>query len=184
LKQLKLYGLGGQGVVTAAKVLSIAVSIYEDAYSNMVPAFGHERRGAPVFTDVMIDNEPVLMNSFVYEPEIVIVFDDTMPDKKIDVSTGITEDAILVLNTANEETAKHYRDTYKFKDIYYVDGTGIALETIGKSIQNGAMLGALASTGTVKIESIEAALKEFFGKKGGDSNAESARKAYENTKKM
>ena len=184
MKQLKLYGLGGQGVVTAAKVLSIAVSIYEDAYANMVPAFGHERRGAPVFTDLMIDNEPVLMNSFVYEPDIVVVFDDAMPDKKIDVSSGITKDAILVLNTANEEMAKHYKDTYDFKDVYYVDGTKIALDTIGKSIQNGAMLGALASTGAVKIDSVTAALKEFFGEKGGDSNAESARKAYENTKKI
>ena len=184
MKQLKLYGLGGQGVVTAAKVLSIAASIYENMYANMVPAFGHERRGAPVFTDLMIDNEPVLMNCFVYEPDIVVVFDDTMPEKNIDVGYGITGEAILVLNTANEKTAGYFKATYGFKEVYYVDGTRIALETIGKGIQNGAMLGALASTGAVKINSVVAALKDFFGEKGGDSNAESARKAYESAKKM
>jgi pyruvate ferredoxin oxidoreductase gamma subunit len=184
LKQIKLYGLGGQGVVTAAKILSIAVSIYEDAYANMVPAFGHERRGAPVFTDLMIDNEPVLMNCFVYEPDIVVVFDDTMPEKRIDVGAGITTEAILILNTTSEETAKQYKDTYGFKDVYYVDGTKIALDTIGKGIQNGAMLGALASTGALRIDSVATALKEYFGDKGGGANAESARKAYEETKKM
>ena len=184
MKQLKFYGLGGQGVVTAAKALSIAVSIHENAYANMVPAYGHERRGAPVYTDLIFDNEPILLNSFVYEPDIVVVLDDTVRNKNINVGTGITKDAILVINTTSETTAKEYKETYGFKEAYYVDGTGVALETIGVGIPNGAMLGALARTGMVKIDSITEALKEFFGAKAGESNAESARKSYEDTKKM
>ena len=184
MKQIKFYGLGGQGVVTAAKVLSVAVSIYEDSYANMVPAYGHERRGAPVYTDLIFDSEPILINSFVYDPDIVIVLDDTVREKSINVGAGITKDAILVINTASEKTAAEYKDAYGFKEVYYVDGTRVALETIGRGIPNGAMLGALAKTGMVKIESITQALIETFGAKAGVSNAESATRAYEATKKM
>ena len=184
MKQIKLYGLGGQGVVTAAKALSIALSIYEGAYANMVPAYGHERRGAPVYTDLMFDGEPILLNSFVYEPDVVIVLDDTVREKNINVGAGITKDAVLVINTASEKTAMDYKDMYGFKEVFFVDGMKIALETIGRGIPNGAMLGALAKTGLVKIDSITEALKEIFGAKAGESNAESARKAYENTEKM
>ena len=73
--KLKFFGLGGQGIVTAAKTLSEAVSIYEEEYAITVPAYGHERRGAPVNTRIMIDSKPVLLNCFVYEPEIVLVSD-------------------------------------------------------------------------------------------------------------
>ena len=184
MKQIKFYGLGGQGVVSAAKALSIAVSIYEGAYANMVPAYGHERRGAPVYTDFIFDSEPILLNCFVYEPDIVVVLDDTIREKHINVSAGRTDDAILVINTASEDIAREYKDDYGFREVYYVDGMQIALETTGRGIPNGAMLGALAKTGMVKIESISEALKELFGAKAGENNAQSARKAYENTKKM
>lgn len=61
MKRLKFYGLGGQGVVTAGKVLSSAVSLHEDKYAITVPAYGHERRGAPVFTDVIVIGNPPLL---------------------------------------------------------------------------------------------------------------------------
>ena len=62
MKRIKFYGIGGQGAVTAAKVLSQAVSIYQDEYAITVPAYGHERRGAPVFAHIIVDTEPVLLN--------------------------------------------------------------------------------------------------------------------------
>jgi len=185
VKQLKFYGLGGQGVVTAAKTLSIAVSIYEDAYAVTIPAYGHERRGAPVYTDMVIDSEPIKTNCFVYIPDIVIVLDDSIIDKhkQVDVSKGKHKDTILVLNTGSEEMAKRYGERYGFRDIYYVNGTEVALRSIGHGIPNGSMLGALAKTGVVEIESVEEALKQVF-KKAGDENGNAARSAYENTKKL
>lgn len=181
--KLKLYGLGGQGIVTAGKMLSEAVSLFEDKYAITVPAYGHERRGAPVNTSIIVDNEPVLLNCFVYTPDIVLVADPTIIEKGVDISQGIHEDSILVLNTEDENVLAIYKK-YNFKDIYYVDGTKIALEHIGKAIPNGSMLGALAATGLVKIESIEKAIKETFGEKAGDKNAKAARDAYEKIKKM
>jgi 2-oxoacid:acceptor oxidoreductase gamma subunit (pyruvate/2-ketoisovalerate family) len=184
MKRIKFYGLGGQGVVTAAKVLSTAVSIHEDKYAITVPAYGHERRGAPVYTDIVVDEKPILVNCFVYEPDIVLVMDETIIEKNVDVSKGKHENTILVLNTSDIETAKMYAEKYDFRKVYYVDGTQVALDNIGRGIPNGSMLGALAHTGIVSIASVESALKEIFGVKAGDKNANSARAAYEQTKEL
>lgn len=181
---IKFYGLGGQGVVTAAKILSTAVSIHEDKYAVTIPAYGHERRGAPVYTDIRIDDKAILANSFVYEPDIVLVLDETIKEKNIDVSQGKHEDTVLVLNASSKSIAKNYKETYGFKEVYYVDATHCALNNIGIGIPNGAMLGALAKTNLVKLDSIEVALDEFFGEKAGVKNAKAAREAYERTEKI
>ncbi len=180
---VKFYGLGGQGVVTAGKILSEAVSLYEDKYAVTVPAYGHERRGAPVNTSIIIDDAPVLINSFVYHPDVVLVMDSTIIDKGIDISQGIHSDSILVLNTGDENVISIYK-SYNFKEIYYVDGTSVALSNIGKGIPNGSMLGALAGTGLVSIDSVEKAIKIAFGEKAGDKNAKAARDAYERIQKI
>lgn len=183
MQRLKFYGLGGQGVVTAAKVLSTAVSIYDGKHAITVPAYGHERRGAPVYTDVMVDQEPIKVNCYVYEPDIVLVLDSIMEDKGVNVGAGKHADTILVLNTGDEAVARAYAERYDFKDVWYVDGTRVAMDAIGRGIPNGSMLGALAKTGISSIESIEKALKDFFGK-AGDMNAKAAKDAYEQTRKL
>ncbi|WP_312810401.1 2-oxoacid:acceptor oxidoreductase family protein [Sedimentibacter sp.] len=180
---IKFYGLGGQGVVTAGKIFSEAISLYEDKYAITVPAYGHERRGAPVNTSIIVDEKPVLINSFVYHPDIVLVMDSTIIDKDIDISQGIHENSILVLNTEDVNVVNMYKK-YNFKEIYYVDGTQIALNNTGRGIPNGSMLGAIAGTGLLTIESIEKAIIESFGEKAGEKNAKAAREAFERIKKM
>ncbi|MCR4429636.1 MAG: 2-oxoacid:acceptor oxidoreductase family protein [Tepidanaerobacteraceae bacterium] len=184
MKKLKFFGTGGQGVVTAAKIFSTAVSLYEDMHAITVPAYGHERRGAPVITDVVMDSEPILMNSFVYVPDIVVVMDETIIDKHVDVSAGKHDGTVLVLNSEEPFMLERYKKIFNANEIFYVDATHIALEVIGKGIPNGSMLGALAATGVVEIDSIEKAIRESFGEKAGDMNAAAARKAYENVKKL
>jgi 2-oxoacid:acceptor oxidoreductase gamma subunit (pyruvate/2-ketoisovalerate family) len=179
--QLKFFGLGGQGVVTAAKMLSYAVSLCEDKYAITVPSYGHERRGAPVFTSIIIDDKPVLLNCFVYEPDIVLAMDDALMEKGIDVSEGKNKTSVLILNYDNPVKIAAYKKL-NFSKMYYVDGTQIALKHIGKGIPNGSMLGALACTGIVKIESIESAILDHFGNKAGKLNGTAAREAYENIK--
>jgi len=179
--QLKFFGTGGQGVVTAAKVLSHAVSLCEDKYAITVPSYGAERRGAPVYTSIIIDNNPVLMNCFVYEPDIVLAMDDTLIDKGIDVSQGKKTNSILVLNSGDPEKIESYKKL-GFAKMYHVDGTQIALKHIGRGIPNGSMLGALVCTGIVKIESVESAIMDNFGSKAGKLNVEAAKEACENVK--
>lgn len=176
LVKIKFYGLGGQGIVTAAKIFSSAVSLHEGRYAITVPAYGHERRGAPVNTSIIVSEEPVLMNSFVYDPDIVLVMDHTVIDKGVNIAEGIHKDSLLVLNTEDEKVVNRFKE-FGFKEIYHVDGTQVALEKIGRGIPNGSMLGALSGTGIVGVESVGNAIKEWFKGKAGDLNAEAAREA-------
>jgi len=179
--QLKFFGLGGQGVVTAAKMLSHAVSLCEDKYAITVPSYGHERRGAPVYTSIIIDSDPVLLNCFVYEPDIVLVMDDSLMEKGIDVSQGKKKTSVLVLNSGDPGKIAAYKKL-GFSKMFIVDGTQIALKHIGRGIPNGSMLGALGCTGIVKIDSVESAIMDHFGPRAGKTNGAAAREAYENVK--
>lgn len=181
MQKIKFFGIGGQGAVTAAKILSEAVSLYQDEYAITVPAYGHERRGAPVFAHIIVDEKPVLLNCYVYEPDIVLVMDETIIDKGIDISEGCHKDTILVLNTGSDEVLERYRAIFPFKKIFRCDGTAAALGAIGLSIPNSAMLGALAKTGIVSIEAVENAVRDSFGKVG-DKNVKAARDAYDSTR--
>lgn len=182
--KLKFYGLGGQGIVTAAKTLAEAVSIQEGGYAITVPSYGHERRGAPVNTSIMVDKMPILLNCFVYEPDIVLVSDVSFLNRGIPIGDGIGQNGVLVLNTGEKETAVRFREKYRFKDVYYADATQIALKTIKRNIPNSAMLGMLARTGIVKIESIMSAVEDMFGKKAGKINSAAAKEAYDETEKI
>lgn len=177
MKKIKFYGLGGQGAVTAAKILSQAVCIYQDDYAITIPAYGHERRGAPVFAHIIVDNKPVLLNCFVYEPDIVLVMDDTLIDKNVNVGEGVHDETVLVLNTNDVEMVDRYKREYGFKHVIHASGTEYAIKNIGLPIPNSAMLGVFAKTGVVSINAIEKAIVETFGK-GGEKNAKAARDAY------
>lgn len=181
MQRIKFYGIGGQGAVTAAKVLSQAVSIYQDEYAITVPAYGHERRGAPVYAHIIVDDKPVALNCYVYEPDVVVVFDDSILDKGIHVGEGCHKDSILVLNTTDAAVVEKYRAEFDFKAIYWSDGTGAALRNFGLAIPNSAMLGVLAKAGVVRIDAVEKAILDSFGKVG-EKNVRAAREAYENTK--
>ncbi len=182
--KLKFFGLGGQGIVTAAKTLSEAVSIYEEEYAITVPSYGHERRGAPVNTSIIIDSKPVLLNCFVYEPDLVLVSDASFLTREIDIGAGISPNAVLVLNTEEETIARQFKQTFGFREVYYADATGIAVKNIKRAIPNSAMLGILAKTGIVKIESVTNAIKSAFGTRTGGTNADAAKEAYDAAKKI
>lgn len=182
MQKIKFYGIGGQGAVTAAKILSIAVSLHQNEYAITVPAYGHERRGAPVYAHIIVDDKPVLLNCYVYEPDIAVVFDDHLIDMGVNVGEGCTENTVLVINSSNTEMIERYRKEYGFRTIYACDATDAALKNIGLNIPNSAMLGALARTGVVKIEAVVSAVTESFGKVG-EKNGNAARYAYEHTEK-
>ena len=116
------------------------------------------------------------------DADIVVVFDDTIMDKHVDVGQGCNEDTILVLNTSSADVVEKYRNAFGFKTIYWSDGTGAAIRNIGLSIPNSAMLGALAKTGIVTIDAVCSAIKDSFGKVG-EKNVNAAREAYEHTEK-
>ena len=175
--QIKLYGLGGQGVVTAAKVLAVAAGMYEGRYARSIPAYGHERRGAPVFADLFLAGEPVRVQSFVWRPDYVLVFDPSVKDKGVDYTAGATAATRYIVNGAVPPG-----DPPPAGRTFYVDARGIALAVMGRDIPNGAMLGALAATGVVGLAAVEAALLATFAGGAGDLNALCARRAYESVR--
>ena len=159
MKQIKIYGLGGQGVVTAAKVLCEAVAIHEDAHAQAIPAYGHERRGAPVYADAIISRQPIKMKGFVYAPDYVVLFDEAVMEKGIDVMAGTSENTVFIVNTDNPKTSY----PFKHHKTYWVDALSVALKEIGRDIPNTAMLGALAGAGLVGMEAVKKAIKSKFG---------------------
>lgn len=181
MQRLKFYGTGGQGVVTAANIFSAAVSLIEGNYAITIPAYGHERRGAPVNTSIIVDSEPVLLNCFVYEPDIVVVLDPSVEEKGVDPATGIHGETLLILNTGEAETAQRW-NAKGFAQTYYADATHIGMQHTGKGIPNGAMLGLLAAAGIVSPIAIEQSLLNAFGEKAGVDNANAAKQAYHTAK--
>ena len=125
--KLKLFGLGGQGVVTAANAFSIAYSLYDNKYAVTIPAYGHERRGAPVNSSIIADETPVRLNSFVYHPDVVVVFDSEWALEHDQIAEGIGPNSILVANAANEKIANTLKSN-GFQRVYYADATKIAVE--------------------------------------------------------
>ena len=137
-----------------------------------------------MFSDVMVDNIPILLNSFVYEPDIVVVFDASVIDKGIDIGKGIHKKTRLVINTDQESVLIRMKEKYTFDEIYYVNATRIAVRHIGRNIPNGPMLGAVVNTGIVKIDSIKKSLREFFKSKAGEKNVQAAEEAFKQTGRL
>ena len=176
--KMKIYGLGGQGVVTAAKILVQAVAIHEERYAKSLPAYGHERRGAPIFTDVMIGDEAILPNTFVYYPDIVVLFDQSVVSKGVDVTAGAHNNTKLVVN-GNDHQASLLSEGWT--DVFLVNASEIAVQKFCKNIPNSAMLGAIARTGIVGLTSIEQAIMNILPEKIAARNVAAAREAYEKT---
>jgi pyruvate ferredoxin oxidoreductase gamma subunit len=173
MKQIKMFGLGGQGVVTAAKVFCEAVAIHENSYAQAIPAYGHERRGAPVYADAIISRDPIKMKGFVYAPDYVAIFDDSVMDKGIDVMAGTSKDTVFIVNTPELKT----QYPFSANKVFWVDAQTIALNTLKADIPNTAMLGALAGAQLVGIEAVISAITSKF-KKGAEANVQAAREAY------
>ncbi|MCG7852622.1 MAG: pyruvate ferredoxin oxidoreductase subunit gamma, partial [Methanosarcinaceae archaeon] len=175
MKEIRIHGRGGQGSVTAAELLAVA-AFADGRFSQAFPAFGVERRGAPVQAFTRISDESIRLRSQVYEPDYVIVQDATLLEV-VDVAGGIKDEGIILINTEFSPDKLELNTKAK---IMTVDATKVALDIIGRPIVNTVLLGAFAgATGEIRPESIENAVKKRFPGKVGEKNAEAIQKAYE-----
>ena len=185
MKEIRWHGRGGNGAFTAAKLLGAAASVHEGKFAQSFPAFGPERRGAPVAGFTRISDEIITDHSQVYVCDCVIVLDETLLDV-VDVTVGMKDDAVLVINS--EKTAEEMRETNKSKlqnvnRIVTLDATGIAMETLGRNIVNTVMLGAaVGASDFIKMESVEVAISEMMAGSLGEKNKAAAKAAYEMTR--
>ena len=179
LIEIRWHGRGGQGAVTSAELLAKA-AINEGKYAQAFPAFGPERRGAPVIAFDRIDSkEPIRERAEITDPDVVVVLDPTLL-RVVDVASGLKDNGILVLNT--QRTLQDIEAEYGTKwQLALVDALKIARELLGVPIVNTTMLGALLKiTGVVKPDSLVNPLKERFDRLA-ERNINAMKKAFEET---
>ena len=179
LIEIRWHGRGGQGAVTSAELLAKA-AIIEEKYAQAFPAFGPERRGAPVVAFDRIDSQkPIRVRAEIREPDVVIVLDPTLLSV-VKVTSGLKPKGILVINTSKnfEAIEKDFGSDWK---LALVDANKIAREVLGVPIVNTTMLGALLKAmAVVKMESLVEPIKERFDRLA-EKNFNAVKKAFEET---
>ena len=181
--EIRWHGRGGQGTVTAAKVFADAC-LSDGRFVQAFPEYGPERAGAPLRAYNRVSSRELRMHCPVLKPDIVVIVDATLIDG-IDVAEGAPDDAAFIVNTGmGPVKIREKIEAKPSQRIYTVDGTKIALETMGRPMPNAAMVGALSKvSGMVSLEEILQEVKKSFGKKFSqgiiDSNLEAAKRGYE-----
>ncbi|WP_457681210.1 2-oxoacid:acceptor oxidoreductase family protein [Thermovibrio sp.] len=181
--EIRWHARGGQGAVTASKILASSV-IREGKYAQSNPDYGAERSGAPLRTYNRVSEKPITLHCMVVNPDIVVIVDPTLL-KTVPFLEGTDENAILVINTP--KSPKEIREKYKIegRKIYTVDATKIAMEELKRPLMNVPMLGALVKVlgNIVDIKTVEEDLKKTFGKKLSENalnaNIRALYRAYE-----
>lgn len=181
--EIRWHGRGGQGTVTAAKVLADAC-LSGGRYVQAFPEYGPERSGAPLRAYNRISSREIRMHCPVLNPQIVSVVDVTLLDS-VDVKEGAPEDAVFIVNTSKKpEEIRARLNANSSQKVYTLDATRIAIESIGRALPNAPMLGAICKvTNLVSLEHLLEEVRKSFGKKFSqkiiDGNLEAVRRGYE-----
>jgi pyruvate ferredoxin oxidoreductase gamma subunit len=181
--EIRWHGRGGQGTVTAAKVLADAC-LSGGRHVQAFPEYGPERAGAPLKAYNRISSKELRMHCPVLNPRIVSVADATLLDS-INVAEGAKEDAMFVVNTSKEpKEIRGKLNASQGQKVFTIDASKIAFECIGRALPNAPMLGAICKiTSLVSLEHLIEEVRKSFGKKFSqkiiDGNLEATRRGYE-----
>jgi pyruvate ferredoxin oxidoreductase gamma subunit len=176
---VRIHGRGGQGVVSAAEMLSVAA--FEDGlHAQAFPTFGSERTGAPVVSFCRIDDQPIRVREPIAEPDALIVQDPTLLHQ-VDLFSGIGDDAYVLVNTSRsfaELGLADYVRRFRPERLLTVPATEIAREQVGRPLPNAALLGAFSAlTGLVSLEAVSKAISRRFSGAVADRNLVAAGQA-------
>ena len=182
LTEIRWHGRGGQGAVTAAKMVA-EIALGQNRYFQAFPEYGPERSGAPIVAFTRISDEPIQIYSGIEHPRIVVVLDPSLLSI-VDVAGGAPDDAILLVNSDLPPAELRKKYGLKGHKLYTVAATRIATETIRRAIPNTPMVGALVRiTGMFPIDDVVEFLREDFGKKFPpkvvDGNIQALTRSYE-----
>ena len=179
--QVRIHGRGGQGVVTAAEMLSVA-AFREGRYAQAFPSFGSERTGAPVVAFCRIDDKAIRLREPIMQPDALIIQDPTLLHQ-VDVFGGLVRDGYILINTSrsfSELGIGEFVRGFRAEHLCTVPATDFALKHVGRPLPNAALLGGFAAVcGRIAIDSVLAAIRETFPPKVADGNVAAARAAYE-----
>ncbi len=159
--EIRWHGRGGQGAKTAALLLA-EVAFKTGKNAQGFPEYGPERMGAPITAYDRISERPIRVHSNIYDPQFVVVVDETLLDI-VDVTAGLRKDGAILINTArSKEEIMPSLKGYPGK-VYTIDARKIAMDTLGKNFPNTPMLGAVVKvTGVIEDEIFLKEMEESF----------------------
>ena len=168
LIEIRWHGRGGQGAKTASLLLADA-AFNTGKYIQGFPEYGPERMGAPITAYNRISDEPISVHSNIYNPDFVVVVDDTLLDA-VDVTSGLKETGAIVINsTKDRETLMSKLKGYN-GGVYKLDARSISIEALGKYFPNTPMLAAIVKVANIMpedsfIADMDGSFKHKFAKK-------------------
>ena len=172
---VRIHGRGGQGVVTAAELLSLAAFL-EGRHAQAFPSFGSERTGAPVVSFCRIDDRPIRVREPIVAPDALIIQDPTLLHQ-VDVFGGMQAGGSVVINTGHAVGELGLADL-DF-NLLAVPASELAREHVGRPLPNAALLGGFAALcGVVSLVSVTTAIRERFPRKVAEGNAAAAAAAH------
>ncbi len=184
--EIRWHGRGGQGTVTAAKVLADAC-LSGGRHVQAFPEYGPERAGAPLRAYNRISTKELRLHCPVLAPDVVTVVDATLLDS-IDIAEGAKENTVFLINTTKDpKEIREKLGTKTNQKIFTIDATKIALDCFGRAMPNSPMLGALCRvTGLITLDHLLEDVRKSFGKKFAqkiiDGNLEATKRGYEEVK--
>jgi len=177
---VRIHGRGGQGVVTAAELLSVA-AFDEGHHAQAFPTFGSERTGAQVVSFCRIDERPIRSRESIAEPDALIVQDPTLLHQ-VDLFSGLGPDACVLINSSHdiaELGLADLRERLRPERLLALPATALAREHVGRPLPNAVLLGGFAAfAGIVSIGSVAKAIRERFPGPVGDANVAGAEAAH------
>ena len=175
MKEIRLHGKGGQGVVKASQII-VKATVLCGGYGQFIPFFGVERKGSPVFGYLRISDNPIRRKTQIYEPDMLVIMDDSLVSMP-QTYAGLKPDGIVLINSTKAIEELEIPDCAGL--VVEVDASGISEELFGRNLPNTAILGAFARiVGTVNKESLFKEITSAFGAK----NTEAAERAYKEVK--
>jgi pyruvate ferredoxin oxidoreductase gamma subunit len=179
--QVRIHGRGGQGVVTAAEMLSIA-GFLENRHTQAFPSFGSERMGAPVMAFCRFDDKPIRLREPVMAPDALIIQDTTLLHQ-VSLFEGMSDQGYVLINS-RRSTAElgldEFFDAHPAIEVVTVPASRLAQEHVGRPLPNAALLGGFAAlTGIIQIDSVARAIDDKFSGAVARGNIAAARAAYD-----
>ena len=157
--EIRWHGRGGQGAKTASLLLADA-AFNTGKYIQGFPEYGPERMGAPITAYNRISDNPITIHSNIYEPDYVVVVDDTLLEA-VDVTAGLKESGAIIINsTKSADVLKEHLKGYK-GSIYTINARKVSEEALGKYFPNTPMLAAIVKVSGIMSD--EALLKDMEG---------------------
>ena len=179
--QIRIHGRGGQGVVSAAEMLSMAAFL-EGKFAQAFPSFGSERMGAPVVSFCRFDDRQIRLREPIQNPEAVIIQDPTLLHS-VNVFSGLSEDGYILINSMRSFAdlgIAEFVTSFPPGHVKDIGATELAVKHIKRPLPNAALLGGFAAvTSELTMESVASAIMTKFPGAVGEANVAAAHEAFE-----